>query len=70
MEDRFKETRNNMKRQSTKWEKTFEDDVTKGLTSKIYKQLIQLKVKKENNNKKKMSRRPKQTFLQKRHTNG
>ena len=37
MEDRFKETRNNMKRQSTKWEKTFEDDVTKGLTSKIYK---------------------------------
>ena len=37
MEDRFKETRNNMKRQSTKWEKTFEDDVTKGLISKIYK---------------------------------
>ena len=36
-----------MKRQPTEWEKIFANDVTdKDLISKIYKQLIQLNVKK------------------------
>ena len=45
-----KETINKMKRQPTEWEKIFANDVTdKGLMSKIYKQLIQLNIKKTNN---------------------
>ena len=45
-----KETINNMKRQPTEWEKIFANDMTdKGLISKIYKQLIQLNIKKTNN---------------------
>ena len=56
-----------MKRQPTDWEKIFANDPTdKGLTSKIYKKLIQLIKKKLQS--KKIGRRPKQTFLQRRHT--
>ena len=45
-----KETINKSKRRPTKWEKTFANKVTdRGLISKIYKQLMQLYVKKTNN---------------------
>ena len=45
-----KETINKMKRQPTEWEKIFANEATdKGLISKIYKQLMQLNVKKVNN---------------------
>ena len=41
------ETINKTKRQPTEWEKIFANDVTnKGLISKIYKQLMQLNIKK------------------------
>ena len=50
-----KETIDKMKRQPTKWQKIFANDMTyKGLISKIYKQLIKLNIKK----KLKMDRRP------------
>ena len=45
-----KETINKMKRQPSEWEKIFANEVTdKGLISKIYKQLMQLNIKKTNN---------------------
>ena len=45
-----KETINKMKRQHSEWEKIFANEATdKGLISKIYKQLIQLNIKKTNN---------------------
>ena len=45
-----KETINKMKRQHSEWEKIFANETTdEGLISKIYKQLIQLNVKKANN---------------------
>ena len=47
-----KETINKMKRQPLKWEKIFANEATgKGLTSKIYKQLIQLNIKKTTQSK-------------------
>ena len=45
-----KETIKKMKRQPSEWEKIFADEATdKGLISKIYKQLMQLNIKKTNN---------------------
>ena len=45
-----KETINKMKRQSSEWEKIFANEATdKGLISKIYKQLMQLSIKKQPN---------------------
>ena len=42
-----KETINKMKRPLSEWEKIFENEATdKGLISKIYKQLMQLNIKK------------------------
>ena len=45
-----KETINKTKRQPSEWEKIFAYEATdKGLISKIYKQLMQLNIKKKNN---------------------
>ena len=44
------ETINKTKRQSSEWEKVFANETTdKGLISKIYKQLMELNIKKTNN---------------------
>ena len=64
-----KEAISKMKRQTAEWEKSFANDKTnKALISKLYKQFNQLIIK--NTTRLKMSRRPKQTFLQRRHTDG
>ena len=67
----MKETISKVKRQTSEWEKIIANETTdKGLISKIYKHLIQLNTRKTNNPNKKVGKRPKQTFLQKRHTDG
>ena len=66
-----KETISKVKRQPSEWEKIIANEVTdKQLISKIYKQLIQLNPRKINDPIKKIGQRTKQTFLQRRHTNG
>ena len=66
-----KETISKVKRQPSEWEKIIENEETdKGLISKIYKQLLQLNSRKINDPIKKMDQRTKQTFLQRRHTDG
>ena len=55
-----KETINKMKRQPSEWEKIFANEPTdKGFISRIYKQLMELSIKKTNNPITKMGRRPK-----------
>ena len=45
-----KETINKTERQPSEWEKIFANELTdKGLISRIYKQLMQLNIKKKNN---------------------
>ena len=72
----MKETISKVERQSSEWEKIIANETTdKELISKIYKQLMQLNTRKINDPIKKwanqkMSQRTKQTFLQRRHTDG
>ena len=55
-----KETINKTKRQPSEWEKIFTNEsMGKGLISNIYKQLMQLNIKKTNNPIKTRDRRPK-----------
>ena len=62
-----KESISKMKRQPTKWEKIFTNDVTsKGLVSKIYSLCSFISSEQQPNQKR--SRRPKQTFPQRRPT--
>ena len=62
-----KETISKVKRQPSEWEKIIGNEtIDKGLISKIYKQLIQLNTRKQSDQK--VGIRPKQTFLQRRHT--
>ena len=66
-----KETISKGKRQPSEGEKIIANQTTdKGLISKIFKQLIQLNTRKTKNPIKKWGKRPKQTFLQARHTDG
>ena len=66
-----KETISKVKRQPSKWEKIVANQTAdKEFISKIYKQLIQLNTRKTNNPIKKWEKRPKQTFLQRIHTDG
>ena len=63
----MKKTISTVKRQFSEWEKIIANEtVDKGLISKIYKQLMQ-KNKRPNQ---KMDQGPKQTFLERRHTDG
>ena len=65
------ETRSKVKRPNSEWEKIIANKATdKELVSKIYQQLMQLNTRKINNPIKKMGQITKQTFLQRRHTNG
>ena len=58
-----KETISKVKRHHTEWEKIIVNETAaKELISKIYKELIQLNQK--------VGKRPKQTFFQRRHTDG
>ena len=67
----MKETITKVKRQPSVWEKIIANEATdKQLISKIYKQLMQLNSRKIDNPIKKMGQRTKQTFLQRRYTDG
>ena len=67
-----KETISKMKRQPSEWEKIIANKATdKVFILKIYKQLLQLNTSKiKDPIKKKTGQRTKQTFLQRRHTDG
>ena len=64
----MKETINKVKRQLSEWEKIIANETTdKELISKIYKQLMQLNIRKISDPIKKMGQKTKQTFLQRKH---
>ena len=65
------ETISKVKRQPSEWEKIIANEaMDKELISKIYKQHLQLNSRKINDPIKKMGQRTKQTFLQRKHTDG
>ena len=67
----MKETISKVIRQLSEWNKIIANEATdKELTSKIYKQLLQLNSGKHKRPYKKMGQRTKQIFLQRRHTDG
>ena len=59
-----KETISKVKRQPSEWEKIIANETDKGLTSKIYKQLIQTQCQKNKQPNQNVQKRLKQTFLQ------
>ena len=66
-----KETISKVKRQPSEWEKIIANKATeKELISKIYKQHLQLNSRKIKDPIKKLAKGKKQTFLQRRHTDG
>ena len=66
-----KETINRLKDKPQNGRKLTANETTdKGLISKLNKQFMQLNTRKTNNPIKKMDERHKQTFLQRRHTDG
>ena len=66
----MKEAISKVKRQPSEWEKLIANETTdKELIFKIYKQLMQFNIRKMKNPIKKRTR-PKQTCLQRRHTDG
>ena len=66
-----KETINKLERQPTDWEEKYANNVTdKGLIFNMYKQLIQLNIKKQTTQSKNVGRGSKQTILQRRHPDG
>ena len=67
----MKETISKVKRQLSEWEKIIINDTTdKEVISKIYKQLRAAQNQKNKQPNQKVSQRTKQTFLQRRHTDG
>ena len=67
----MKETVSKVKRQPSGWEKIIANEATdKGLIYTIYKQLPQFNIRKIKQSNQVMGRRPKQAFLQRRHTDG
>ena len=67
----MKETISKGKIQPSEWEKIIANEATdKELISKIYKQFLQLNSRKISDPIKKLGQRSKQTFLQRRHTDG
>ena len=66
-----KETISKVKIQPSEWEKIIANEATdKELSSKIYKQHLQLNYRKNKLPNQKMGQRTKQTFLQRRYTDG
>ena len=66
-----KETISKVKRQPSESEKIIANETTdRVLISKMYKQLIEINTRKTKNPVQKVGKRPKQTFLQRRHTDG
>ena len=66
-----KETISEVKRQPSEWEKIIANETTdKELISKIYQQFMQLNTRKNKQPNQKVGQRTKQTFIQRRFTDG